>query len=98
MTINHVFLHISYTRFATARAFYIKALKPLGYTEMMYPRDDLIAFGSDFPYLWLKRLPEGEEVRSTHIAIDASNNKAVDDFWRAAQYASPVFLVELGRS
>jgi hypothetical protein len=71
MTINHFFLHISHRQFAAARTFYATALESLGYKEMMYPRDDLVAFGTDFPYLWLKRLSESQEPLPTHIAFDA---------------------------
>jgi hypothetical protein len=71
MTINHFFLHVSYRRFAAMRTFYADALSSIGYKEMMYPRDDLLAFGSDFPYLWLKRLDENQAPLPTHIAFDA---------------------------
>ena len=48
MTINHLFVHVSYARFAAMRKFYSSVLKPLGYTEVMHLREDLVAFGSDF--------------------------------------------------
>ena len=71
MTINHLFVYVSYARFAAMRKFYNSALRPLGYTEMMHPRDDLVAFGSDFPYFWLKRMEEGRNAVATHVAFDA---------------------------
>ena len=75
MTINHLFVSVSHARFAAMRKFYTAALKPLGYTEMMYPRDDLIAFGSDFPYFWLKMLEDGQKPMPTHIAFDAPSKQ-----------------------
>ena len=71
MTVNHAFFHASYARFITLRHFFASALKPLGYTEMMHPRDDLVAFGSNFPYFWLKRLDAEQNHFLTHIAFDA---------------------------
>jgi hypothetical protein len=85
MTINHLFLQVTHARFAALRTFYNAALKPLGYKEMMHPREDLVAFGSDFPYLWLKRLEEGQKALPTHIAFDAVDNSAVDAFWTTAK-------------
>lgn len=36
----------------------------------------LIGYGSDYPYFWLKRLPEGKETLPTHIAFDAPSKDA----------------------
>jgi hypothetical protein len=49
MTINHIFLLISASKFAATRIFYRTALKPLGYTELLAPSDQLIGLGSDYP-------------------------------------------------
>lgn len=85
MTINHVFVHVSAAQFAAMRAFYGTVLRPLGYTEMMHPRDDLLAFGSDYPYLWLKRVDAetmaGAKLLPTHIALDAPDQAAVRTFF-----------------
>ena len=73
MTINHIFLLISTSKFANTRAFYRTALKPLGYTELLAPHDQLVGLGSDFPYLFLKAIPDEEKGRSTHLAIQAAS-------------------------
>ncbi|KAF2001377.1 hypothetical protein P154DRAFT_521771 [Amniculicola lignicola CBS 123094] len=63
------------------RAFYADALKPLGYSELIpVPGGQLYGFGSDYPYLWLQALPEGQTANPIHVAIDAPNNEAVDEF------------------
>jgi hypothetical protein len=81
MTINHIFLYIPLSRLPTIRAFYRTTLKPLGYTEMIRAQEEkLIGFGSDYPYLWLKAIPDNHNPYPTHIAIDAPNNGAVDEF------------------
>ena len=77
MTINHLFVYVSHARFMAMRKFYNTTLRPLGYTEMMYPREDLVAFGSDFPYLWLKRLEAGKEPMPIHVAFDATSKLIV---------------------
>jgi len=71
MTINHVFVMVSSARMQAMRTFYGKVLKPIRYTEMLVVNDSYIGYGSDYPYLWLKALPEGKTSVGTHIAIDA---------------------------
>lgn len=71
MTINHVFLRVSVSNFAATRAFYTRALAPLGYKEMFPVSSTYVGIGSDYPYLWLKALPEGQKSVPTHIAFDA---------------------------
>lgn len=71
MTINHVFLRVSKSNMTTLRQFYQSALQPLGYKEMIVAHENLIGYGSDYPYLWLQALPEDKTPLPTHIAIDA---------------------------
>ena len=84
MTINHIFLLISASKFSTTRAFYRTAVKPLGYTELLAPNDSLIGLGSDYPYLFLKAIPDEEKAMGTHLAIQAESNTAVNAFYKAA--------------
>jgi len=52
--------------------FYRTSLKPLGYNELVSAFDaTVVGFGSDFPYLWVKQVPEGDKPYATHVAIDA---------------------------
>lgn len=72
MTINHIFFWASASKIAALRSFYRAILQPLGYTEMIRANNEaLIGYGSDYPYFWLKKLPEGKEPLATHIAFDA---------------------------
>lgn len=74
MTINHFFVYVTAARLPALRAFYRSALEPLGYTEKIAIKNDemeLYAYGSDYPYLWLKPLPLNTKSVPTHIAIDA---------------------------
>lgn len=73
MTINHVTLKVSKANFEALRSFYTSALEPLGYHEMMQMGDDLIAFGSNWPYFWLQALSEETHPVPTHVAFDASS-------------------------
>lgn len=72
MTINHLSLMVSLAKMPTMRAFYRTVLKPLGYTEMIVVSDSYVGFGSDYPYLWLRALPEGKTPVPVHVAIDAA--------------------------
>ncbi|KAL2073436.1 hypothetical protein VTL71DRAFT_10760 [Oculimacula yallundae] len=70
--INHFFLMVSASKMPALRNFYRTILQPLGYTEMIVVKDgNICGFGSDYPYFWLKALPEGKEPVPTHIAIEA---------------------------
>jgi hypothetical protein len=72
MTINHVFVWGSAAKFVALRSFYRTVLQPIGYNEMICVNNDaLIGYGSDYPYFWLKKLPEGKDTLPTHIAFDA---------------------------
>ncbi|KAJ5659170.1 hypothetical protein N7507_005621 [Penicillium longicatenatum] len=82
MTINHVFVWVSRSGMEPMRHFYRSALASLGYTEIICAYNEtLIGYGSDYPYLWLKIVPEGKQFFPTHIAIDAPDNGAVDTFY-----------------
>ncbi|KAF2244905.1 hypothetical protein BU26DRAFT_434438 [Trematosphaeria pertusa] len=81
MTINHVFVYVTAQRMAAMRSFYRSVLNPLGYTEMIRAFEGkTIGYGSDYPYLWLQQVPEGHKPYPAHVAIDAPNNQAVDEF------------------
>ncbi|KAF2676524.1 glyoxalase/Bleomycin resistance protein/Dioxygenase superfamily protein [Lentithecium fluviatile CBS 122367] len=85
MTINHVFVYVTAQRMPAMRSFYRNMLKPLGYTEMINANGNkTIGYGSDFPYLWLQQVPEGHKPYPVHVAIDAPDNNAVDEFHRIA--------------
>lgn len=72
MTVNHIFFWASAAKYAPLRSFYRAILQPIGYTEMIRVKNDaLIGYGSDYPYFWLKKLPEEKEPLPTHIAFDA---------------------------
>jgi hypothetical protein len=72
MTINHLFLHVKAHRMAAMQAFYNDVLKSLGYNEMIRASNNkTVGYGSDYPYLWLRAVPEGHTPYPTHIAFDA---------------------------
>ncbi|CAI7612604.1 unnamed protein product [Penicillium manginii] len=85
MTINHIFVWASAAKAQSLQAFYRTILKPVGYSELIRVNDgNLVGYGSDYPYLWLKTLPAEKSPLATHIAFDAPSNEAVDEFYRLA--------------
>ncbi|KAL4780578.1 glyoxalase/bleomycin resistance protein/dioxygenase [Aspergillus varians] len=85
MTINHIFVWATATNLPSLRIFYRTVLAPIGYKELICVNNNsLIGFGSDYPYFWLKALPEGKSTMPVHIAFDAPNWGAVDAFYRLA--------------
>ena len=83
-----LFDHISLTvsDYARSKAFYEKALAPLGITtHMKFEGDDgnVAGLGSDQPFLWIGdggKLTGGR----VHLAFRAPNRAAVDAFYAAA--------------
>jgi catechol 2,3-dioxygenase-like lactoylglutathione lyase family enzyme len=82
--------HIGYpvSDFAKSKAFYIKALEPLGIKLMMEitkevtGRDEHAGFGSTKPDFWIGN---GKNALSgVHVAFTAKDRQAVDAFYQAA--------------
>ena len=77
--IAHTALHVR--DFAASKAFYVKALEPLGYTNNM-KFDDAAGFNdgknTDF---WIAR---SETVVPSHLAFQADNKEQVEAFYKAA--------------
>ncbi|PYI17214.1 glyoxalase/bleomycin resistance protein/dioxygenase [Aspergillus japonicus CBS 114.51] len=85
MTINHIFLWATAKNLPALRTFYSKVLAPVGYTELICAYNStLIGFGSDYPYFWIKALPEGNTTMPVHVAFDAPTWGAVEEFHRLA--------------
>ena len=84
--IDHIGFPVS--DYARAKAFYLQALAPLGYTLIMevgQQESDALAAGfgaDDKPDFWIGG--EGGLNRPMHIAIAAKDRAAVDAFYRAA--------------
>jgi hypothetical protein len=72
MTVNHTFLYISLSKFRAVHAFYLAALKPIGYKELIHASDTYIGIGSDYPYLFLKGVPDEDLGKwRGHLALQA---------------------------
>jgi catechol 2,3-dioxygenase-like lactoylglutathione lyase family enzyme len=71
----------------TSKAFYEKALAPLGITLMMEPGGEAAGFGRDGrPFFWIEA--QGQPVRGRlHVAFRADDRASVDRFHAAAVQA-----------
>jgi catechol 2,3-dioxygenase-like lactoylglutathione lyase family enzyme len=68
-----------------SRAFYAKALEPLGMKEVR-ARETTVGFGKTFPEFWLNRrpdLPRLDVDTGAHVCLGARTAEAVDAFHRA---------------
>ena len=89
--IDHMSLSVS--DFARSRAFYVAALKPLGYEIVMeFSREQIPELPSAHvaglgaggkPDLWLSEVASGAPT-AIHVAIAASSREMVDAFYEAA--------------
>ena len=78
--LNHIGIYVRDTE--KSKAFYTKALAPLGYKILSeFPEWGVVGFGagenSDF---WISK----KEPQKAHVAFTADNKKAVDEFHAAA--------------
>lgn len=79
--IDHFGIQVS--DFTQARAFYSKALAPLGYTVVMEFEDSTAGFGCDgHPDIWISA--GGRTAPPVHIAFRAQTRAIVDAFYAAA--------------
>jgi catechol 2,3-dioxygenase-like lactoylglutathione lyase family enzyme len=77
--IDHLTLKVR--SFEQAKAFYAAALEPLGY-EVLMEFEGSAGLGAGKPDVWLAEDPAN--ARPTHLAIAATDRKAVDAFHAAA--------------
>ena len=71
--------------FAVSKAFYEKALAPLGY-KPLYGQDDMYyGFGVEQPDFWISIAQEGKPVStSVHVAFNSPDHATVQAFYDAA--------------
>ena len=79
--LDHVGLDVS--DYDAIRAFYDKALAPLGMRLMMEPIERLGGYGDDFPFFWIGQRDRGPD-SGVHVAIGVEDRETVDAFHEAA--------------
>ena len=79
--LDHVGLDVS--DYEASRAFYEKALAPLGMKLMMEPVRGVAGFGDDFPFFWIGMRGLGPQ-SGTHVAFRVDDRPTVDAFHAAA--------------
>jgi catechol 2,3-dioxygenase-like lactoylglutathione lyase family enzyme len=79
--LDHVGLDV--TDYQTSRAFYDKALAPLGMKLIMEPIDGIGGYGDDFPFFWIGQRGRGAD-SGTHVAFRTEDRANVDAFHEAA--------------
>jgi catechol 2,3-dioxygenase-like lactoylglutathione lyase family enzyme len=79
--LDHVKLFVSDVE--RSRAFYERALQPLGYRVLLEPAPGVVGMGGDFPNFWLAQA-EGGPTTTAHVAIRADSRSVVDEFHEAA--------------
>jgi catechol 2,3-dioxygenase-like lactoylglutathione lyase family enzyme len=79
--LDHVGLDVAdYDR---SKAFYEKALEPLGFRLLMEPAPNVGGFGADFPFFWIGSRAMGPE-SGVHVAFRVESRELVDAFHAAA--------------
>jgi catechol 2,3-dioxygenase-like lactoylglutathione lyase family enzyme len=78
--IDHVKLFVA--DLAASRAFYERALAPLGYRVLLEPVPGVVGMGSGRPDFWLA--PADGPTTTCHVAFGADSTETVDAFHAAA--------------
>ena len=79
--LDHIGLDVS--DYEVSKAFYQKALAPLGMRVLMEPAPEVGGFGDDFPFLWIARRGRGPD-SGVHVALTAEDRETVEAFHAAA--------------
>jgi catechol 2,3-dioxygenase-like lactoylglutathione lyase family enzyme len=79
--LDHVGLDV--TDYEGSRAFYERALEPLGLRLIMEPVPGVGGFGDDFPFFWIGKRDRGAQT-GVHVAFRVERRELVDAFHTAA--------------
>ena len=79
--LDHVGIDIS--DYEASKAFYERALAPLGMKLIMEPVSGVAGFGHDFPFFWIGQRGLSPE-SGTHVAFRVDDRATVDAFHAAA--------------
>ena len=79
--LDHVGLDVS--DYDASKAFYEKALAPLGMKLIMEPLAQIGGFGDDFPFFWIAHRDQGPD-SGVHVAFRTEDRETVDAFHAAA--------------
>ena len=77
--IDHIKLHVADAE--RSKAFYERALAPLGYKVIMEPAPQVVGMGARSPDLWLA---QSDTPTVAHVALRADSREAVNAFHAAA--------------
>ena len=81
MRIDHIGLDV--VDYEQSKAFYERALAPLGVKLLMEPVPEMGGFGGDFPFFWIGKRDRGPQT-GVHVAFTAKDREMVDAFHAAA--------------
>jgi catechol 2,3-dioxygenase-like lactoylglutathione lyase family enzyme len=79
--LDHVGLDVG--DYEASKAFYERALEPLGMKLIMEPVPGVGGFGADFPFFWIGARERGPD-SGVHVAFAAEDRATVDAFHEAA--------------
>src|SRR3954468_7960723 len=79
--LDHVGLDVA--DYERSKAFYQRALEPLGLRLMMEPIAEVGGFGDDFPFFWIGKRERGPQT-GVHVAFRVERRELVDAFHAAA--------------
>ena len=79
--LDHIGLDVG--DYEVSKAFYERALAPLGMKLIMEPAPFICGFGHDFPFFWIAKRGHGPD-SGVHVAFRVDDRDTVDAFHAAA--------------
>ncbi|KAJ5198255.1 uncharacterized protein N7498_007372 [Penicillium cinerascens] len=83
MAIDHLGIRVPPSMFSATLKFYLSALKPFGYKEMMRPVENCVGLGVYRPDFFITADHEVHTNQKVHLAFKAENHAIVDGFYSA---------------
>ncbi|KAK2763878.1 hypothetical protein FQN54_009496 [Arachnomyces sp. PD_36] len=84
MGFSHVGISVPPSKFDETLKFYLRALAPLGYKEILRPQEQVVGLGVYGPTFWITAREDTAGEQHVHIAFDASNYELIHKFYDAA--------------
>lgn len=72
MGFSHIGISVPPSKFDETLKFYLAALAPLGYNEIMRPVEQVVGLGVYYPIFWIGAREDAGE-QHVHIAFDAAS-------------------------
>jgi hypothetical protein len=73
MGLSHVGINVPPSKFDETVKFYLTALAPLGYKELLRPSEQVVVLGEYYPEFWIGAREDASSEQHVHLAFSANS-------------------------